>query len=63
MDFPGWEKDISHIHEYEDLPENCKKYIKFIEDYLNLEILLVSVGSERNQNIIKNKYSFFKIFA
>ncbi|WP_185869169.1 adenylosuccinate synthase [Blattabacterium cuenoti] len=63
IDFPGWKKDISHINEYENLPENCKKYIKFIEDYLNLEILLISVGSERNKNIIKNKYSFFKIFS
>ncbi|WP_185859444.1 adenylosuccinate synthase [Blattabacterium cuenoti] len=62
VDFPGWKKNISHIREYEDLPDNCKKYIKFIENYLNLEVLLISVGSERNQNIIKNKYSFFKIF-
>ncbi|WP_185858085.1 adenylosuccinate synthase [Blattabacterium cuenoti] len=63
IDFPGWKEDISHIHEYEDLPNNCKKYIKFIENYLNLEVLLVSVGSERNQNIIKNKSLFFKIFT
>ncbi|WP_185872347.1 adenylosuccinate synthase [Blattabacterium cuenoti] len=63
IDFPGWEKDISHINKYENLPKNCKKYIKFIEDYLNIEILLISVGSEREQNIIKNKYSFFKIFS
>lgn len=63
IDLPGWKKDISHIHEYEDLPKNCKKYIKFIEDYLNLEVLLISVGSERNQNIIKNKPLFLKIFT
>ncbi|WP_185851701.1 adenylosuccinate synthase [Blattabacterium cuenoti] len=63
IDFPGWKKDISHIKEYDDLPINCKKYITFIEDYLNLEILLISIGSERNQNIIKNKSSFFKIFS
>ncbi|BBA17092.1 adenylosuccinate synthase [Blattabacterium cuenoti] len=61
IDMPGWKQDISHIHEYEKLPENCKKYINFIEKYLNLEILLISVGSERNQNIIKNKSLFFKI--
>ncbi|WP_185870627.1 adenylosuccinate synthase [Blattabacterium cuenoti] len=63
VDFPGWKKDISHIKEYEDLPKNCKKYITFIENFLNLEILLISIGSERNQNIIKNKSSFFKIFS
>ncbi|AWU39983.1 adenylosuccinate synthase [Blattabacterium punctulatus] len=63
IDFPGWKKDISHIHEYDDLPKNCKKYVNFIESYLNLDIVLISVGSERNQNIIKNKSSFLKIFS
>ncbi|WP_185871774.1 adenylosuccinate synthase [Blattabacterium cuenoti] len=62
IDLHGWKQNISHIHEYIDLPNNCKKYIKFIEDFLNLEILLISVGSERNQNIVKNKSLFFKIF-
>ncbi|WP_341651836.1 adenylosuccinate synthase [Blattabacterium cuenoti] len=59
IDLPGWKQDISNIHEYKNLPKNCKKYINFIENYLNLEILLISVGSERNQNIIKNKSLFF----
>ncbi|AWU43870.1 adenylosuccinate synthase [Blattabacterium sp. (Cryptocercus kyebangensis)] len=63
IDFPGWKKDISHIHEYDDLPKNCKKYVNFIESYLNLDIVLISVGSERSQNIIKNKSSFLKIFS
>ncbi|WP_185873966.1 adenylosuccinate synthase [Blattabacterium cuenoti] len=63
IDFPGWKKDISHIHEYENLPKNCKKYINFIESYLKLEILLISIGSERNQNVIKNTSSFFQIFS
>ncbi|WP_185851111.1 adenylosuccinate synthase [Blattabacterium cuenoti] len=63
IDIPGWKKDISHIKEYEELPKNCKKYINFIEGYLNLDIILISIGSERNQNIIKNKSSFLKIFS
>ncbi|WP_185876962.1 adenylosuccinate synthase [Blattabacterium cuenoti] len=63
IDFPGWRKNISHIRKYEYLPINCKNYIKFIENYLNLEILLISVGSERNHNIIKNKHLFSKIFS
>lgn len=63
MDFPGWKQNISQIYEYEELPKNCKKYINFIESYLNLNILLISVGSERSQNIIKDKSSFFKIFS
>ncbi|WP_185855629.1 adenylosuccinate synthase [Blattabacterium cuenoti] len=60
--FPGWNKDISHINDYEKLPKNCKEYLNFIEKYLKLEILLISLGSERDQNIIKNKTLFNKIF-
>jgi adenylosuccinate synthase len=63
VDIPGWKQDISHIQEYKNLPNNCKKYIKFIEDYINLEIILISVGPERNQNIIKNKSLFSEIFT
>ncbi len=58
--FPGWNKKISNIKKYNELPKNCKKYINFIENYLDLKIPLISVGTERNQNIIKCKSLFFK---
>ena len=35
--FPGWEQDITGIKKYEDLPENAKNYLKFIEDYLQVQ--------------------------
>ncbi|WP_185872865.1 adenylosuccinate synthase [Blattabacterium cuenoti] len=63
VEFTGWNHNISDISDYDNLPTNCKKYINFIEQYLNLNILLISVGTERNQNIIKNKSLFFKIFS
>ncbi|WP_185864584.1 adenylosuccinate synthase [Blattabacterium cuenoti] len=63
IEFPGWEKKISHIRDYNNLPDNCKKYIKFIEYYLNVKILLISVGPDRTQNIIINKHFFEKIFS
>ena len=47
----GWMTDISKITKYEDLPENCKKYLKFIEEFLGCPISMVSVGPERTQNI------------
>ena len=47
----GWKEDISKITKYEDLPENCKKYLKFIEEFLGCPISMVSVGPERTQNI------------
>jgi adenylosuccinate synthase len=51
-ELPGWKEDISKITKYEDLPENCKKYIKRIEEYINCPISIISVGPDRTQNII-----------
>ncbi|WP_185868610.1 adenylosuccinate synthase [Blattabacterium cuenoti] len=63
LEFPGWKEDISFIKEYDHLPKNCKNYVEYIEKYLQLKIVLISVGSERNQNIIKNNQLFNKIFS
>ena len=51
-ELPGWKEDITKIKKYEDLPENCKKYIEFIEKYLQCQISVVSVGPERTQNVV-----------
>ncbi len=50
--FDGWKEDISKITRYEDLPENCRKYIEFIAEYTSTPISLVSVGPDRQSNII-----------
>ena len=50
-EFDGWKEDISKIKNYDELPENCKKYIKFIEEFLGCPVSMVSVGPERTQNI------------
>ena len=43
----------SGITKYDALPENAKKYIEFIEDFSDVPIKYISVGPERNQNIIR----------
>lgn len=48
---PGWKCDISKIKNYEDLPEECKKYIEFAEKYIGVPINIVSNGPSRD-NII-----------
>lgn len=54
-ELPGWTEDITQMKNYEELPENCKKYLKRVEEYLNCPISVVSVGPDRTQNIfIKN---------
>ncbi len=49
----GWKEDITKIKNYEDLPENCKKYVEYIEKKLNCNISMISVGPERSQNIYR----------
>ncbi|MBR4163688.1 MAG: adenylosuccinate synthase [Solobacterium sp.] len=51
-EFDGWTEDITNITEFDKLPVNCQKYIRFIEDYCKTDIALVSTGPERNANII-----------
>lgn len=49
----GWKDDISQIKSFNELPKNAQDYLYFIEDYLGVDVYLVSVGPERSQNIIK----------
>ena len=49
----GWKEDIAQIKNYEDLPENCKKYVEYIEKKLKCKISMISVGPERSQNIYR----------
>lgn len=49
--FPGWKCDIRGIKKYEDLPENCRNYIEFIEKELEVKISMVSNGPERHDII------------
>lgn len=52
---PGWEEDIRGIKEYDKLPENCRKYIEFIEEQIGFPITMVSNGPKREDIIIRNK--------
>ncbi|MCR5666590.1 MAG: adenylosuccinate synthase [Eubacterium sp.] len=52
---PGWKSDIRGIKEYDKLPENCRKYIEFIEEQIGFPITMVSNGPGRNDIIYRNK--------
>ena len=51
--FDGWEEDITGTTSFEELPKEAKEYVKFIEDFIKVPITFISVGPERNQNIIR----------
>lgn len=48
---PGWKCDIRGIKKYEDLPENCRKYIEFVEEHIGYPITMVSNGPGRDDII------------
>ncbi|HUH34812.1 MAG TPA: adenylosuccinate synthase [Moheibacter sp.] len=51
----GWNEDICGINSFDDLPQTAQDYLHFIEEYLGIEIYLVSVGPDRSQNIIRKE--------
>ena len=52
---PGWKCDIRGIKNYEDLPENCRNYVEFVEEQIGYPITMVSNGPGRNDIIFRNK--------
>ncbi len=50
---PGWKEDIRGIKKYEDLPENCRKYIEFVEEKIGYPITMVSNGPGREDIIYR----------
>ena len=50
---PGWKCDIRGIRKYQELPENCRKYIEIIEDKIGYPITMVSNGPGREDIIYR----------
>lgn len=50
---PGWKCDIRGIRRYEDLPENCRRYVEFIEKQIGYPITMVSNGPGREDIIYR----------
>jgi adenylosuccinate synthase len=53
-DMAGWNEPITKIRQFADLPKAASEYLRFIEEYLKVPIVMVSVGTER-EAIIKIK--------
>ena len=50
---PGWKCDIRGIKKYEDLPENCRKYIEFAEKEIGVPFGMISNGPSRDDIIYR----------
>jgi adenylosuccinate synthase len=45
----GWTEDLTLVRDWDDLPENARAYIRFVEQTSGVRVMLASVGSERSQ--------------
>ncbi|SDC44494.1 MULTISPECIES: adenylosuccinate synthase [unclassified Candidatus Frackibacter] len=55
-EFAGWEEDTSQMKEYDELPENAKKYLDRISELVGAEVSILSVGPKRAQTMILKKF-------
>lgn len=51
---PGWDENISVIKIYDELPQNFKKYMEFIEKTVGMKVNIISVGPDREQTIFRD---------
>jgi adenylosuccinate synthase len=52
-EMPGWPEDIRKVRRYRDLPKAAARYLDRLEELLEVKISLVSVGSSREQTIVR----------
>ena len=52
-EFEGWTEDLTEVENYDDLPENAKKYVEKIEELTGVSVDMVSVGPKRTQTIVR----------
>jgi adenylosuccinate synthase len=51
-EFPGWGEDIRKVRDFDDLPQNTRRYLRAIEELAGIPLAMVSVGPARNETII-----------
>ena len=54
-ELPGWKgQDISECRTFEELPENAKRYVEYVENFVGAPITMISVAPERDATIFRN---------
>ena len=56
---PGWKEKLDNVNEFDTLPENARKYVKRIEELMEVPVCIVSIGPERNQTLVLRKDFLF----
>ncbi len=50
---PGWKSDVRGMTNYDDLPENCKNYLSYIERAIEIPLTIISTGPRREEIIFR----------
>lgn len=58
-EFPGWELDPEAVGKYEDLPENARKFVEFLEEGMGVKATFISLGPERSSTILREAANSF----
>ena len=53
-EFKGWKCDLTKVKSEDGMPQEFREYIKFIEDYLNVPVRIISLGPDRDQTIVRS---------
>jgi adenylosuccinate synthase len=48
----GWSEPTAGVTNYDDLPENAKKYIQRLEELVGVKVTIISTGAERDETIV-----------
>ncbi|HXL02768.1 MAG TPA: adenylosuccinate synthase [Candidatus Atribacteria bacterium] len=51
----GWEEDISSVSSYSDLPSAARHFVEFVEDFVQIPIAIVSLGSGRENTLVRKE--------
>ncbi|MFQ5647354.1 MAG: adenylosuccinate synthase [bacterium] len=57
-ELPGWQSSVKAVRHLEGLPENARRYLDYIQEFLEVEISLVSTGPGRSETIVANNDFF-----
>ena len=49
---PGWKEDINLCSSVDDLPDEAKDYLSFVQDYLGVDLKILSTGPNRTETIV-----------
>jgi len=60
---PGWQTATAGITSFEELPENARQYLAYLENRTGVEVGCVSTGPERNQTIVRRGSRFENLFS